>query len=107
MIFIFIVVLPSTMLNNVNSTINIIGYAVPNNCAVMYLGDIEEAIQRRNKYLVKNLLIANKKKSYNMKVVFGQTSYTTENLTHQVIIKGRHLGQELGKMDHSYERCES
>ena len=37
------------------------GYAIPNNCAVMYLGNIEEVVQRADRYLAKILLKASRK----------------------------------------------
>lgn len=36
------------------------GYAIPNNCAVMYLGNIEEAAQTSDTYLAKLLLTVSK-----------------------------------------------
>lgn len=38
----------------------IMGYAIPNNCAVMYLGNIEEAAQTSDTYLAKLLLTVSK-----------------------------------------------
>lgn len=48
--------------NVVNTTVNnILDYDIPNNCVVMYLGKIDEAVQKEDRYLVKILLIASKK----------------------------------------------
>lgn len=40
---------------------NILGYALPNTCQVMYLGNIKEQIQKEDLYLVKIILAATKK----------------------------------------------
>lgn len=40
---------------------NILGYALPNTCQIMYLGNIKDLVKKEDMYLVKIILAATKK----------------------------------------------
>lgn len=84
--------------SNFSTTIKyIMGYDIPNNCTVIWLGNIRGHVGGRDRYLAKVLLVASKKLLQEMALRDGLI-YSVGNLSCILPVKHDNLA-EIGKLD--------